>query len=182
MVSGGEGDGVVCATRARRSAAKWATGGRVEYAAGLLGKRATKGIERWAVAREAIWMWGSRMMRCTSDYMMRWVFTGPRKQRNFAFAPDAAAGGAVAAACAARRAAWIKLVELTGACAFPEISFRTTSDAAMRSEGVDPLLPDCTRVPGSSGWSGGRLGSIGLRGSEGGRTEAGDGTGCSASL
>jgi hypothetical protein len=54
-----------------------------------------------------------------------------------------------AAACAARRAAAMKLDELTVPWRAAEISLITLSEAAMRSDGDE--RPACGRVPGSSG-------------------------------
>ena len=58
-------------------------------------------------------------------------------------------GGCAAAACAARRAAAMKLDEDTGSFGAEGISLIAFSDAAMRSEGVAGRPPG--RVPGSSG-------------------------------
>src|SRR6201999_3837012 len=69
-----------------------------------------------------------------------------------------------AAACAARRAAAMKLDEDTGSRGVAGISLIAFSEAAMRSDGVErrPL----GRVPGSSGVSGGSSGSSAGRGAE----------------
>ena len=69
------------------------------------------------------------------------LLSGPR--------PALSAGGAAAAAWAARRAAAMKLDVLTGSCGLAGISLMAFSEAAMRSDGeaVRPV----GRVPGSSG-------------------------------
>ena len=62
-----------------------------------------------------------------------------------------------AAACAARRAAAMKLDDETGSFGFALMSLIAFSDAAMRSDGVETR--PFGRVPGSSGVSGGSAGS-----------------------
>src|SRR5947209_7325970 len=66
-----------------------------------------------------------------------------------------------AAACAARRAAAMKLDDDTGSLGAAGISLIALSEAAMRSEGEATRPPG--RVPGSSGWSGGNSGAIAAR-------------------
>ncbi len=69
-----------------------------------------------------------------------------------------------AAACAARRAAAMKLDVLAASRAAWGISLSAFSDAAMRCDGVaGAATRSWGRVPGSSGVSGGRSGSIGKR-------------------
>ena len=83
-------------------------------------------------------------------------------------------GRLAAAACAARRAAAMKFdlppgSGMTGGLAGPSAA----SEAAMRSAG-DPAERPRVAEPGSSGWSGGRFGSIGRRSV----TRGGAGLGC----
>ena len=81
--------------------------------------------------------------------------------------PPLASGGAAAAAWAARRAAAMKLEVLTGALGLAGIPLMAFSEAAIRS--VGEAARAVGRVPGSSGWSGGRSGSIATRGCVGTR-------------
>src|SRR4029078_5354920 len=78
-----------------------------------------------------------------------------------ALAPREGFSGCAAAACAARRAAAIKLDDDPGSFGAAGISLIALSDAAVRSEGVATRPPG--RVPGSSGWSGGNSGASAAR-------------------